>query len=62
MRHGHGREHAHASSHRDNNMRAAIVHVIADAAVSVLVIAGLVLALLFGWAGWIRLSAWWARS
>jgi cation diffusion facilitator family transporter len=48
--HGHGREHAHASSHRDNNMRAAIVHVIADAAVSVLVIAGLVLALLLGWA------------
>jgi cation diffusion facilitator family transporter len=30
-------------------MRAAIVHVFADAAVSVLVIAGLTLALLFGW-------------
>ncbi|HET6609983.1 MAG TPA: CDF family Co(II)/Ni(II) efflux transporter DmeF [Rhodopila sp.] len=34
---------------RDNNMRAAAVHVITDAAVSVLVIAGLVLAKLFGW-------------
>ncbi len=35
--------------HRDNNMRAAIVHVMADAAVSVLVIAGLLLARAFGW-------------
>lgn len=34
---------------RDNNMRAAIIHVMADAAVSVLVIAGLVFARLFGW-------------
>lgn len=44
-------EHGHATSatHRDNNMRAAVVHVIADAAVSVLVIVGLVLAKLFGW-------------
>jgi cation diffusion facilitator family transporter len=42
-------EHAHHTAHRDNNMRAAIVHVFADAAVSVLVIAGLTLALLFGW-------------
>ena len=42
-------EHAHASAHRDNNMRAAIVHVIADAAVSVLVIIGLLLARAFGW-------------
>jgi len=39
----------HAVHHRDNNMRAAVVHVMADAAVSVLVIAGLVLAKLFGW-------------
>ena len=39
----------HAASHRDNNMRAAIVHVMADAAVSVLVIAGLILARAFGW-------------
>lgn len=42
-------EHAHASAHRDNNMRAAVVHVIADAAVSVLVIIGLLLAMTFGW-------------
>jgi cation diffusion facilitator family transporter len=42
-------EHAHGSAHRDNNMRAAIVHVAADAAVSVLVIAGLLLARAFGW-------------
>ena len=41
--------HAHESAHRDNNMRAAVVHVIADAAVSVLVIAGLLLARAFGW-------------
>jgi cation diffusion facilitator family transporter len=45
----HGHEHAHHTAHRDNNMRAAIVHVFADAAVSVLVIAGLTLALLLGW-------------
>jgi cation diffusion facilitator family transporter len=42
-------EHAHDAAHRDNNMRAAIVHVMADAAVSVLVIAGLLLARAFGW-------------
>jgi cation diffusion facilitator family transporter len=43
-------EHDHdAAHHRDNNMRAAIVHVMADAAVSVLVIAGLLLARTFGW-------------
>jgi cation diffusion facilitator family transporter len=42
-------EHAHAAAHRDNNMRAAIIHVMADAAVSVLVIAGLLLARAFGW-------------
>lgn len=42
-------EHAHGSAHQDNNMRAAIVHVMADAAVSVLVIVGLLLARAFGW-------------
>ena len=41
--------HADAKAHRDNNMRAALVHVIADAAVSVLVIGGLSLAWGFGW-------------
>jgi cation diffusion facilitator family transporter len=34
---------------RDNNMRAAVIHVIADAAVSVMVIVGLLLARGFGW-------------
>ncbi len=42
-------EHAHESTHRDNNMRAAVIHVVADAAVSVLVIVGLLLARTFGW-------------
>jgi cation diffusion facilitator family transporter len=42
-------EHAHESAGRDNNMRAAIIHVMADAAVSVLVITGLLLARTFGW-------------
>jgi cation diffusion facilitator family transporter len=42
-------EHAHYSAGRDNNMRAAVVHVMADAAVSVLVITGLVLVRPFGW-------------
>ncbi len=35
--------------HRDNNLRAAFIHVMADAAVSLLVIVGLVLARSFGW-------------
>ena len=55
--HGHGDSHparhdhgpGHASAHRDNNMRAAVIHVVADAAVSVLVIIGLLLARTFGW-------------
>src|SRR5436190_4279316 len=49
--HDHGLEHGHGhgAHHRDNNMRAAVVHVMADAAVSVLVIVGLVLARAFGW-------------
>lgn len=42
-------EHAHGSAARDNNMRAAVIHVMADAAVSVLVIIGLLLARAFGW-------------
>jgi cation diffusion facilitator family transporter len=42
-------EHAEGTAHRDNNMRAAIIHVFADAAVSVLVIVGLLLASAFGW-------------
>jgi cation diffusion facilitator family transporter len=47
--HDHAHEHAHGRAHRDNNMRAAIIHVLADAVVSVLVIAGLLLGRTFGW-------------
>lgn len=43
-------EHAHdAATTRDNNMRAAYIHVLADAAVSVLVVLGLLAAKFFGW-------------
>jgi cation diffusion facilitator family transporter len=41
--------HGHGATGRDNNMRAAIIHVMADAAVSVLVIVGLLLAHTFRW-------------
>jgi len=49
--HEHEDAHHHdaGAHHRDNNMRAAVVHVMADAAVSVLVIVGLLLARAFGW-------------
>ena len=42
-------EHAHGAAARDNNMRAALIHVMADATVSILVIVGLILARLFNW-------------
>jgi cation diffusion facilitator family transporter len=42
-------EHAHGATARDNNMRAAVVHVLADAAVSLLVIGGLSLGWYFRW-------------
>ncbi|MGN6749983.1 MAG: CDF family Co(II)/Ni(II) efflux transporter DmeF, partial [Xanthobacteraceae bacterium] len=47
----HEHEHVHAghAAHRDNNLRAAVVHVLADAAVSILVIVGLVIGRFFGW-------------
>ena len=58
--HGHGHDHdhgdhdhhdhGHARHHRDNNFRAAYVHVLADAATSVLAIAALTLAMHTGWA------------
>jgi cation diffusion facilitator family transporter len=54
--HGHGHDHDHdhphhrdAHTHRDYNLRAALVHVMADAAVSVLVIIGLLLGRFLGW-------------
>ncbi|AOK14963.1 cation transporter [Burkholderia cepacia] len=47
--HDHGDAHPHAVTTRDHNIRSAYVHVIADAAVSVLAIVGLLLARAFGW-------------
>jgi len=44
-----GSDHAHGAAEQDNNMRAAVIHVVADAAVSFLVIVGLTFARLFGW-------------
>jgi cation diffusion facilitator family transporter len=45
--HGHG--HSHGHRHQDNNLRAAYVHVMADAATSVLAIAALVTAMYSRW-------------
>ena len=42
-------EHAHSRTQCENKMRAAVIHVIADAAVLVLVIVGMLLARVFGW-------------
>jgi len=42
-------EHVHEGALRDNNMRSAVIHVMADATVSVMVIVGLLLARAFGW-------------
>jgi cation diffusion facilitator family transporter len=47
--HDHTHSHDHRHHHRDHNLRAAFVHVMADAAVSVLVIIGLVAGRQFGW-------------
>jgi cation diffusion facilitator family transporter len=55
--HGHGHHHDHAhddgvadhAKTRDNNLRAAYVHVLADALTSVLAIAALALGSLYGW-------------
>jgi cation diffusion facilitator family transporter len=57
--HGHDHDHddhahddadAHHHHHHDNNLRGAYIHVLADAATSVLAIAALVVAMLAGWA------------
>lgn len=49
--HGHHHPHPHAATHgaRDNNLRAAYLHVMADALTSVLAIAALLLGSAFGW-------------
>jgi cation diffusion facilitator family transporter len=46
--HGHDGDHGHDHGHHDNNLRAAYVHVLADAATSVLALAALVSGELFG--------------
>jgi len=46
--HDHDHDHVHASSGVDNNMRAAYVHVLADAATSLLALAALTLGLFYG--------------
>lgn len=52
--HGHGHDHGHGHGHHharatDNNLRAAYLHVLADALTSVLAIAALILGGLYGW-------------
>ncbi len=47
--HDHHNAHDHHHHHRDNNFRAAYVHVLADAATSVLAIAALTIAMISGW-------------
>lgn len=47
--HDHHAHHGHHEHHRDNNLRAAYVHVLADAATSVLAIGGLFAARAFNW-------------
>jgi cation diffusion facilitator family transporter len=42
-------DHSHGHHHHDNNLRAAYVHVLADAATSILAIAALVVAMYSGW-------------
>jgi cation diffusion facilitator family transporter len=50
--HGHHADHDHAHDHRDLNLRAAYLHVLADAATSVLAILALFGGMFFGW-GWL---------
>jgi len=47
--HHHDHGHSHDHHHHDNNLRAAYVHVLADAATSILAIAGLVVAMSAQW-------------
>ncbi len=51
--HDHSHDHAHGHTdhkhHRDNNLRSAYIHVIADAATSVLAILGLLTGWIYGW-------------
>jgi len=49
VEHAHDHGDGHAAANRDHNIRSAYIHVIADAAVSVLAIIGLLLARAFDW-------------
>jgi cation diffusion facilitator family transporter len=49
VEHAHDHSDGHAAANRDHNIRSAYIHVIADAAVSVLAIIGLLLARAFDW-------------
>jgi len=67
--HGHeGHDHDHGHEHKDSNLAAALAHVVADALTSVLAIAALVAAKVWGW-NWLdpavallgaALILWWA--
>ena len=68
--HDHGHDHAHAHGHHDLNLKSAYMHVIADAATSVLAIVALAGGWLYGWS-WLdpvmgivgaALVAFWARN
>jgi len=47
--HGHSHDHHHSSHHQDLNLKAAYLHVVADAATSVLAIVALIGGLVWGW-------------
>ena len=47
--HGHSHDHHHSGHHQDLNLKAAYLHVVADAATSVLAIVALIGGLIWGW-------------
>jgi cation diffusion facilitator family transporter len=47
--HAHGHDHGHAQQHHDLNLRSAYIHVVADAATSVLAIVALLGGWIYGW-------------
>ncbi|MEI6837277.1 MAG: CDF family Co(II)/Ni(II) efflux transporter DmeF [Alcaligenaceae bacterium] len=47
--HGHSHDHQHSGHHQDLNLKAAYLHVVADAATSVLAIVALIGGLVWGW-------------
>ncbi|KAF1020268.1 MAG: Cadmium, cobalt and zinc/H(+)-K(+) antiporter [Paracidovorax wautersii] len=68
--HGHAHAHGHDPAHGDLNLRSAYLHVVADAATSVLAIVALLGGWLYGW-DWLdpfmgiagaALVAWWAKG